>query len=587
MKSGATHKQDTGHCFMNPPAQLQPFVGTLTLCLLFFRPSLALALGRNSTSGVEDAAPSNDTSSYSESYFTHPDHAGLIYAHILLMSACWVLVLPVAVVLSLAGSRLTLVSQYWFLALNALGLVLGTIYNSKTPNLYPNNAHGKVGWLISWVASAQVLLSLMGCTGAIIRSHPSYSKPPISGHLSSDLGTDRDRRLSSDSSQCTESQPKAAHLPPASSSREGGDYEALTMHGFDEDQFAMAAQSSPGVSRLPGDKITFVRVWQNIGIIYQLIDRIILPLGFVALATGLATFGRLFEGKAIFSGLAHWIKGGVFFWLGLFTLGRWAGSFGELGWAWNMPPTTFRRTWRPSAEWMESALIFVYGSTNIFLEHLGGWGGAWSAQDLEHIAITILFIGGGLCGMLVESAKVRSLLNTTVLEATGDPRSEPNGEGQLQRLDLSTYEFSLNPIPALVILLLGIIMSSHQQSTGMSMDIHRQWGFLLSGASITRCLTYILVFLRPPRSTLPSRPPTELLTSFALIAGGIIFMASSSDTIKGMMYYNLDSMFLYTVTMGLAGLLMAWVVVVLSIKGWASRREGRLGPRSCGLTRAL
>jgi hypothetical protein len=38
------------------------------------------------------------------------------------------------------------------------------------------------------------------------------------------------------------------------------------------------------------------------------------------------------EGQGIFSGLAHWIKGGVFFWLGIFTLGRWAGSFGELGW---------------------------------------------------------------------------------------------------------------------------------------------------------------------------------------------------------------------------------------------------------------
>lgn len=30
------------------------------------------------------------------------------------------------------------------------------------------------------------------------------------------------------------------------------------------------------------------------------------------------------------------------------------------------------------------------------MEHLGGAGGAWSAQDLEHLAITVLFIGGGL-----------------------------------------------------------------------------------------------------------------------------------------------------------------------------------------------
>lgn len=45
---------------------------------------------------------------------------------------------------------------------------------------------------------------------------------------------------------------------------------------------------------------------------------------------------------------------------------------------------------------MESALIFFYGSTNIFMEHLGHWGGKWRAQDFEHLSITVLFIGGGL-----------------------------------------------------------------------------------------------------------------------------------------------------------------------------------------------
>lgn len=36
-------------------------------------------------------------------------------------------------------------------------------------------------------------------------------------------------------------------------------------------------------------------------------------------------------GEKIFSGLAHWIKGGIFFWYGILTLGRWTGCFaGEL-----------------------------------------------------------------------------------------------------------------------------------------------------------------------------------------------------------------------------------------------------------------
>jgi hypothetical protein len=38
------------------------------------------------------------------------------------------------------------------------------------------------------------------------------------------------------------------------------------------------------------------------------------------------------RGGQVFSGLAHFIKGGVFFWYGILTLGRWAGCFAELGW---------------------------------------------------------------------------------------------------------------------------------------------------------------------------------------------------------------------------------------------------------------
>lgn len=45
---------------------------------------------------------------------------------------------------------------------------------------------------------------------------------------------------------------------------------------------------------------------------------------------------------------------------------------------------------------MESLLIFIYGITNVFLEHLAGWGSEWAAQDLEHLSITFLFIGDGL-----------------------------------------------------------------------------------------------------------------------------------------------------------------------------------------------
>lgn len=129
--------------------------------------------------------------------------------------------------------------------------------------------------------------------------------------------------------------------------------------------------------------------------------------------------------------------------------------------------------------------------------------------------------------MLIESSWIRDLLNTTVADIKP---TEAYSEVEREQLKTpATYGFSLNPIPALVILLLGIMMSSHHQQSMISTMVHKQWGNLLMGASLARGLTYVLVFIRPPQSVLPSRPPTELLAAFGLIAGGIVFMASVGE----------------------------------------------------------
>lgn len=173
--------------------------------------------------------------------------------------------------------------------------------------------------------------------------------------------------------------------------------------------------------------------------------------------------------------------------------------------------------------------------------------------------------------MLVESAQIRDLLNTNV---TAELTTLPDHDEE-QNQPPAEYSFSLNPLPALVVLLVGIMMSSHSQTTALGSMIHKQWGNLLAGASLSRCLTYVLIYLRPPRSAFPSRPPTELLAAFALMAGGLIFMASAGDTVKGMIMYKVNEMFVYTCVMGIVGVLMAWVVLLVALKGWATRREAR------------
>lgn len=76
------------------------------------------------------------------------------------------------------------------------------------------------------------------------------------------------------------------------------------------------------------------------------------------------------------------------------------GCFADLGWAWNIKPSRdMVGRWRarvPSGEFTESFVIFLYGASNVFLEHLAAWGEAWTAQDLEHVSISVMFFGGGL-----------------------------------------------------------------------------------------------------------------------------------------------------------------------------------------------
>lgn len=544
--------------------------------------------------GHKNEQPVEDVE-YPPTYFAHPDHVALLYAHVALMVLAWVFALPVAVMLSLARSRYTLLSQLCFTVINGVGIFLATLYNAQTPDLYPNNAHHNVGWVATWLAFAQLVVTMLsrvacqtkGPTTGLATSERDVllpiTTPSHGGEEAQNYAHFRDYRLSDDEARSSGS---ALSRRSSSFSTMIDDEEGLPMpsphkeyeHEEEEDELVEQHLGSSHVCGAWTKRAVSVissRIWSYVTFAYKAVDRTILLLGFVALTTGTATLGRLFEGNAIFNGLAHWVKGGVFFWLGLFTLGRWCGSFGDLGWAWNIPPRSTSSEWRPSAEFVESGLIFFYGSTNVFLEHLGSWGEEWSAQDFEHLAITILFIGGGLCGMLIESTRIRDLLNVATSQALTN-RLNSDQEEQGQEREPATYKFSINPIPALVILLLGVMMSSHHQNTMISTMVHKQWGNLLAGAAFARGLTYILVFLRPPTSILPSRPPTELLASFGLIAGGIIFMASSADTIQGMIHYNLDAMFMYTITMGFVGALMAWEIVVLAIKGLAARNERRI-----------
>lgn len=222
---------------------------------------------------------------------------------------------------SIARSRYTLPTQFVFLAVNALGVLFSTIYNAKTPDLYPNNAHHKLGWLVTWVLSAQVLVSLLGrFAGAFqkdrgaVDASERQSFIPVSQtamdepHRIHGSGYNSVYRHSNDSAQGSEPNTESLRSHSFSSNPDTltsptAEYQAHKEFAEDEAdddddvEVDLPAVSQNGplrkfVARV-GSKISS-RAWKVLIFGYNVVDRASMILGFIALATGIVTLGRFF-----------------------------------------------------------------------------------------------------------------------------------------------------------------------------------------------------------------------------------------------------------------------------------------------------
>jgi len=351
-------------------------------------------------------------------YWSLSEHTSLMYWHIGLEILAWVVVLPIAVMFSVARSRFTLPMQLAFLATNALALVLGIIYHHKTPEMYAGNAHSKTGWAITWIASAWVFLALVQAYTARSSAQSTeneFTEPMTTAnmlryHRVQSLDLPDPSRWSDDSGHGTERNSLSLHDGSQSPSVESESQFVNPSRGYThDDSLGGSDDEKHGFLRNTSvDKFfsrnvarfAVGRTLKAIRILYVVVERTILVQGFVAIVSGAVVYGGIGRGGAIFNVLAHTVKGGIFFLYGFLTLGRWMGAFADFGWAWNVKPPKEvvgrRRAALPSAEFTESFVIWLYGCTNVFLEHLAAWGDAWTAQDLEHVSISIMFFGGGL-----------------------------------------------------------------------------------------------------------------------------------------------------------------------------------------------
>lgn len=208
--------------------------------------------------------------------------------------------------------------QFLFLVLNGLGVLFGTVYNINTPDLYENNAHHKIGWIATWIVAAQVVMSLLFTYSGrrqVTEIHPAeregflpVSVEEVAHHY---IRPYTDHRWSGDSGQGTEQSstlqsrdgsPVTPHRRDAYDDFEKPEPEPEP-EDDDDDEAAPQSQSSPRWWRINVlDKYLSARVpnllstklLRTFEIVYEIIDRTILVLGFIALTTGGVTYAGIF-----------------------------------------------------------------------------------------------------------------------------------------------------------------------------------------------------------------------------------------------------------------------------------------------------
>lgn len=215
---------------------------------------------------------------------------------------------------SITRSRYAIPTQLLFLILNGLGVLFGTIYNVNTPDLYENNAHHKIGWIATWVMTAQVVMGLLFLYAGRSKSttgvaHERAAFLPVTvdaiahhQRLHNVVGYS-DYRWSGDSGQGTErtSSDHGRDISPTDPARytkpEAGEEDG----DGDDDGDRVASRS--GLlrntfidkylsQRLPG--LVSQRMGKSLEAVYEIIDRTVLVLGFIALATGGVTYAGIF-----------------------------------------------------------------------------------------------------------------------------------------------------------------------------------------------------------------------------------------------------------------------------------------------------
>ncbi|KAI5964827.1 uncharacterized protein KGF55_001897 [Candida pseudojiufengensis] len=494
------------------------------------------------------------------------NHRPSLYLHIIFGLISIFILYPLTLIFNnLNLSKTYLVSLIIHTSCLIFSIFNYSIFINSIPDLYPGNAYNKMIIIVFISTILQLILAFIKNLETNTNSNSTIHSSNRYFNLSTSTSSSDDESSSIDSTPTN--------------------YEKV----FNKEESKLSKlQNKMKLNKLR-EWISNTKVFYAIKIAFNLLNWGHFFYFFVLVPTGVATFCLYGKEQTVFNLLAHFIKGGVFFAYGVLSLARYSGAFSQKGWSWNHKFITndsqmnywekFQNKGLWTMEMIESSLILFYGSTNIFLEHLSNAGEEWSPKDLQHVSIAFIFIGCGLCGVITElklqdwrfeqaKSNYQKFITTT---------EEDHPQHHQVEIIKASPGFSPNPFPILTIYWTGILMSKHQQASELSTEIHVQWGNLFIMGCCFRFLTYILMLLIKKNSTTelikPNRPITELIVSFCLLCGGIIFMESTDPIILSFEYYGLTSMFTLNVTLGFITLFMSYMMSLFVFKDWLKNKS--------------
>ncbi|KAJ6483096.1 hypothetical protein C8R45DRAFT_1215035 [Mycena sanguinolenta] len=526
--------------------------------------------------------PSYYTIDWEDSEHAAVRHPGLIVTHVVFMCLAFFVFLPMGITMRSLKHACHGVAVLGFYVSFILAIAAASVYRKLTPNMYPGSTHASLGYGVFLVALALTFIDTLGAFQRLITFMRNEKHFTVKGIIYALLGRDS-------SGQDLDLEYIALVGEEGELVEGRKETQAPARHSCDVSASYHVQDSGP---ESPEPAVNHFRTFSGTsdGTVYgclsprseeTLHDTHLPPrfpllrrLGSAAFSTTervlvLAGFGVLLSGIVIYTGgcrqtyingcMAHLIKGGIFWCYGLLSFARYLGWCAEIGWSWNRPSSSGYST----AEMVESAVIFLYGATNTWMERFAAKAGdPFTTKQIQHIGIAVMFWFAGLVGIAIESKNLRKRISAL---AVNPPEN------------LSESGRSLNPFPALVIGITGAVMAAHAQTYLFQVQIHALWGNLLVAFAVLRCFTYFFLWVAPRQSTLPSRPPSEALGSFFLACGGVTFIFSTEEVT--FMAMRRDIMMFAIIAVAITCLAFSWIICVLGFHGWLQARKNRAAYR--------